>query len=115
MADKYHQIAEELRGPARELRSEIPDVLKGYSQLHAATMAEGVLSKKVKELMALAISVVNRCDGCISSHARAAAIQGASRDEVAEALGVAIMLSGGPGTVYAPRAFEAFLEYQESQ
>ena len=115
MADKYHQIAEELRGPPRELRSEIPDVLKGYSQLHAATMAEGVLSKKIKELMALAISVVNRCDGCISSHARAAAIQGASRDEVAEALGVAIMLSGGPGTVYAPRAFEAFLEYQESQ
>ncbi|MDA8271982.1 MAG: carboxymuconolactone decarboxylase family protein [Actinomycetota bacterium] len=115
MADKYHMIAEELRGPARELRSEIPEVLKGYAQLHAAATAEGVLSKKMKELIALAISVVNKCDGCISSHARAAAIQGASRDEVAEAIGVAIMLSGGPGTVYGPRAFEAFLEYQESR
>lgn len=114
MADKYHQIADDLRGSARELRSDIPDVIKGYAQLHAAATAEGVLSKKTKELIALAISVVNKCDGCISSHARAAAIQGASRDEVSEAIGVAIMLSGGPGTVYGPRALEAFLEYQET-
>ncbi|NNN19807.1 MAG: carboxymuconolactone decarboxylase family protein [Acidimicrobiaceae bacterium] len=115
MADKYHKIAEELRGPARDLRSEIPEVIKGYAELHAAATAEGVLSKKTKELIALAISVVTRCDGCISSHAKALAMQGAERDEVAEAIGVAIMLSGGPGTVYGPRAFEAFLEYQEAR
>ncbi|MGH8950203.1 MAG: carboxymuconolactone decarboxylase family protein [Acidimicrobiia bacterium] len=46
-----------------------------------------------------------------ASHARGAARRGATADEVAEALGVAVMMSGGPGTVHAPRAFAAFSEY----
>lgn len=115
MENKYHQVAEDLRLPARELREQIPDVLKGYAQLHAAATADGALSKKMKELIAIAIAVVEKCDGCITAHARAAAIQGASKEEVVEAIGVAIMLSGGPGTVYGPRAYEAFLEYATSK
>jgi AhpD family alkylhydroperoxidase len=58
----------------------------------------------------LAIAVSKQCDGCIASHARGAARQGATADEVAEALGVAVLMSGGPGTVHGPRAFEAFME-----
>lgn len=115
MENKYHQIAEDLRVPARELREQIPDVLKAYSQLHAAATKEGVLPKKIKELIALAVAVSEKCDGCITAHAKAAAIQGASKEEVAEAIGVAILLNGGPGTVYGPRAYEAFLEYAINQ
>lgn len=113
MEGKYHQIADDLRSPARELRNQIPEVFKGYAQLHAAAIKDGAISQKNKELIAIAISVVTKCDGCITSHARAAALQGASKEEVAEAIGVAIMLSGGPGTVYGPRAYEAYLEYSE--
>jgi AhpD family alkylhydroperoxidase len=65
----------------------------------------------VKELMALAISVVKQCDGCIANHARAAAKQGATAEEVAETLGVALLMAGGPATVYGPRAWEAFHEF----
>jgi len=76
-----------------------------------AATADGALSSKTKELIALAIAVTKQCDGCIASHARKAARHGATADEVAEALGVAILMSGGPGTVYAPRALAAFEEF----
>ena len=93
------------------LRQVIPDVYKGYSALSTAAMAPGALGVRTKELIALGVSVTLRCDGCIASHARGAAIAGASREEVAEAIGVAILLNGGPATVYGPRAFDAFCEF----
>jgi AhpD family alkylhydroperoxidase len=111
----WHDVQANLRGPARELREHIPDTYKGFAQLHAASMADGVLSAKVKELIALAIAVADRCDGCIASHARGAVRTGASPQEVAETLGVTIMMGGGPSTVYAPRAWEAYQEFQAAQ
>lgn len=87
----------------RTLRQAIPDVYKGYAAMSAAAMAAGALDTKTKELIALGISVTLRCDGCITSHARGAANAGASREEAAEAIGVAMILNGGPGTVYGPR------------
>lgn len=107
-------VRQELRDPARALRRAIPEVYEGYRQLHAAAFASGSLDEKIKELIALALAVSKECDGCIASHARGAARSGASADEVAEALGVAIAMNGGPGTVYGARAFAAFLEYAES-
>jgi AhpD family alkylhydroperoxidase len=79
--------------------------------LHQAAVAEGVLPARVKELMALAIAVVKECDGCIAYHAKAAARHGATADEVAEALGVALLMDGGSASVNAPRAWQAFAEF----
>jgi AhpD family alkylhydroperoxidase len=62
--------------------------------------------------VALAISVVKRCDGCIAYHAKAAARAGASAEVVGEMLGVALLMDGGTASVYAPRAWEAFVEFQ---
>jgi AhpD family alkylhydroperoxidase len=64
-------------------------------------------------LFAVAIAVRKGCDGCIASHARGVVRTGATESEVAEALGVAIALNGGPGTVYGARAFAAFREFLE--
>jgi AhpD family alkylhydroperoxidase len=97
----------------RNLRQAIPDVYKGYAALSSAAMTPGAVSRKVKELIALGISVTLRCDGCIASHARGAAKAGATREEAAEAIGVALLLNGGPGTVYGPRAFDAFCEFAD--
>jgi AhpD family alkylhydroperoxidase len=99
----------------RALRQAIPDVYKGYAALSSAAMAPGVLDAKTKELIALGISVTLHCDGCIAAHARGAATAGATREEAAEALGVAVMLNGGPGTVYGPRAFDAFCEFADAR
>lgn len=78
-------------------------------------MKAGAVDAKTKELIAIAVAVTLRCDGCISSHARNAAVKGATAEEVAEAIGVAITLNGGPGTVYGPRAFDAFVEFAEAR
>jgi alkylhydroperoxidase/carboxymuconolactone decarboxylase family protein YurZ len=54
--------------------------------------------------------VTRECDGCIAAHAKGAARKGATEEEVAEALGVAVVLNGGPATVWGPRALAAFKE-----
>jgi AhpD family alkylhydroperoxidase len=74
-------------------------------------MGDGALDKKTNELIALSIAVTQKCDGCIAAHARGAARHGASRAEVAEAIGVSILMSGGPGTVYGPRALDAYDDF----
>jgi AhpD family alkylhydroperoxidase len=105
-----NEVLGELRQPARDLREHIPDVIAGYADMQRAALAEGALSTKVKELIALAIAVTRECDGCIASHARGAARQNATVEEVAEAIGVAVTMNGGPGTVWGPRALAAFKE-----
>jgi AhpD family alkylhydroperoxidase len=97
----------------RELRELIPETYAGFAQLHRAAFADGALSPKVKELMAVSIAVVEQCEGCIASHTRGAVRHGATKEEFAEALGVAIQMSGGPGTVYAPKAWDAYKEFSE--
>ena len=104
-------VIDELRAPTRELSRAIPGVWAGFTAMHQAAVADGVLSAKVKELLALAIAVTKQCDGCIAYHAKAAARQGATPEEVAEALGVALLMNGGPASVYAPRAWAAYQEF----
>lgn len=107
----HKELLDDLRQPVRALRDQIPGVFDGYGAISKAAFGDGALDAKTKELIALAIAVAKQCDGCMASHARAAARRGATEAEVAEALGVAIVMNGGPGTVHAPRAFEAFREF----
>ncbi len=106
-------VREALREPARELRRAIPQVYEGYRQLHDAALAEGALDVKTKELIALAIAVTRECGGCIAAHAHAAVRHGVTLQEAAEAIGVAILMNGGPGTVYGPRAYAAVREFHD--
>lgn len=106
------QLLEDLRAPTKAVRDAIPETWMGFQALHGAAMADDVLPTSLKEGVALAISVVKRCEGCIAYHAKAAAEAGATAEEVAELLGVALLMEGGPAAVYAPRAFEAFLEFR---
>jgi AhpD family alkylhydroperoxidase len=110
-----HELLDDLAGAGRQLRDKIPGVYAGYARMSAAAMGDdGGLPARMRELIALAIAVARECDGCIAAHARGAARQGASEQEVADALGVAILMSGGPGTVWAPRAYAAFREFAAS-
>lgn len=105
------EVMNQLVPLARDLRHDIPEVMKAFAGLHTAVMAPGALDTKTKELMALALAVSMRCDGCIASHAHGAAKHGASEAEVAEAVGVAVLMTGGPATVYGPRALAAYKEF----
>lgn len=108
---RYHDVLGEIGEPYRELRERVPDVVSGYAALHRGAMGEGALSAKVKELVALAIAITRECDGCLAAHARGAARRGATADEVAETIGVAVLMNGGPATVWGPRALAAFHEF----
>lgn len=79
--------------------------------MQRAVMVDGALPAKFKELIALAIAATRECDGCIAAHARGAARQEASEAEVAEAMGVVVLMNGGPGTVWGPRALAAYREF----
>jgi AhpD family alkylhydroperoxidase len=108
---RHDEVIRELRQPTKHLRTAIPEVWSSFQDLHAAAVADGDVPKPLKEAAALAISVVKRCDGCIAYHARGAARAGATPAEVAEMLGVALLMDGGTASVYAPRAWEAFLQF----
>jgi AhpD family alkylhydroperoxidase len=110
--DHYHEVLQGLREPTKDLRHEIPDVWKGFAALHESAMADAELPARVKEAVALAIGVVKRCDGCIAYHAKAAARLGATPGEVAELLGVALLMDGGTASVYGPRAWAAYNEFR---
>jgi len=87
------------------------DTLGAFMQLHGAAMAGGVVSVKNKELIALGISIAARCDGCIAAHVQAAVKAGATKQEIAECVNVAILMGGGPALVYGTQAFAAAEEF----
>ncbi|MGW2662876.1 carboxymuconolactone decarboxylase family protein [Nocardia tengchongensis] len=107
-------VLSELSPLHRELRRAIPEVYKGFGELSKAAFAPGALDRKTKELIALAIGVVEGCDGCIASHGQAAARAGATRQEAAEAIGVTFLMHGGPATIHGARAYEAFCEFADA-
>ena len=109
----YTNVIDELKEPTRSLSQAAPDVWAGFAHLHTAAVADGALPAKVKELIALAIAVVKQCDGCIAYHAKAAARHGATSNEVADALGVALLMDGGTASVYGPRAWDAYREFAD--
>ena len=84
-----------------------PETVKGYMALGAAGQKTDLLGAKVRELIALAVAVSLRCDGCITVHTDAAVRHGATREEIAEALGVAISVNAGAALVYSTRVLDA--------
>ena len=110
MTKLYKEINQDTSTALGKLRKDIPDVMSGLSALAQAATKEGALDKKTKELIALALGVAARCDGCIGSHAQILVKLGAKREEVLEALGMAIYMGGGPSAVYASYALSAFDE-----
>lgn len=108
------QVLHDLRPLHRDLRRAIPEVYRGFGELSKAAFSDGALDRKFKELIALAIGVVEGCDGCIASHGQAAAKAGATRQEAAEAIGVTFLMHGGPATIYGARAYHAFCEFADA-
>ncbi|MBP0482629.1 carboxymuconolactone decarboxylase family protein [Sagittula salina] len=104
----------ETRNNLRNLRRTIPETFAGFVALEQAASQDRALPHKTKELIALGIAVGLRCEDCIISHVGACLRAGANREEVAEALGTAIQMSGGPGLMYAAKALSVYDELYES-
>lgn len=111
MQKQYAQYYEHLNELMGTLGKAAPEAMSGFEALHRGAIADGALTKKVKELMGLSIAVCVRCDGCIAYHVHDALEAGASRDEIAEAIGVAVLMGGGPSVVYGSEALEALEQF----
>jgi len=102
----------ELTGQLRNLRGGVPEVMKAFAGMAQAAVAPKALDGKTTELIALGIAVAIRCDDCIGFHVKAALQHGASREEVLEALGMAIYMGAGPSVMYATHALDAFAQFE---
>jgi AhpD family alkylhydroperoxidase len=106
----YKTKSQEIRTEAAALYKAAPDVMAAFQGLMKSASKDGALPAKTKELMALAIAIAMRCEGCIVFHVQNAMRHGASRGELAETIGVAVEMGGGPATVYGGKALAAFDE-----
>ncbi len=113
MQKDYVAITQRISGNMKTLRQDIPETMQGFSSMAQAALKDGALDKKTKELIALAIGVSTRCDGCIGFHAEALVKLGATKAEVEEVLGMTIYMGGGPSLMYAADAIAAFEQFVE--
>jgi AhpD family alkylhydroperoxidase len=113
MEKNYTEMTKRISGDLRKLRKDIPDTMQAFSALAQAATRDGALDRKTKELIALAIGIATRCDGCIGFHTEALVKLGATRQEVEETLGMAVYMGGGPSLMYAADAIAAFEEFEK--
>lgn len=102
----------ELKQGFRTLYRQLPGPMAGFNGLHTAAVQDGALPRATKELIALAIGICGHCDGCIAFHVHDALKAGATRAEVEEAIGVAILMGGGAAAVYGSDAMTALEQFE---
>ncbi len=115
MSKSYPDINKRISSHLKILRKDMPETMQAFAALSTAANKEGALDKKTKELIALAIGVAMRCDGCIGFHSEALVKMGATRQEFEEVLGMAVYMGGGPSLMYAADALLAYEQFVQVQ
>lgn len=113
MEKDYKGMYRRLNTLMGKLGKEIPDTMGAFSKLHESVFAGEALDAKTKELISVGISIVIRCEGCIVAHVHDALKAGATREEIAETIGVAILMGGGPSVAYGCEAYAALEQFSE--
>ena len=111
MAKDYTALTRDISAYIGELRRAQPEPMQAFSALAKGASAEGAVDKKTKELIALAIGVTQRCDGCIGFHAKALQRLGATREEIGDVAAMAVYMGGGPALMYAADALRAWDQF----
>jgi AhpD family alkylhydroperoxidase len=114
MSKDFRQIADDVMNGVGLIRQGAPDAMKAFGGLSSAATATHALDTKTKELMALAIGIAVHCDGCVAYHTKMAHQHGASREEVAETVALALYMGGGPAAVYGADALRAYDQFDSA-
>lgn len=115
MAKSHKQGANDVSTGVGLLREALPEAMKGFAELATAATAHKELDTKTKELMAVAIGIAIQCEGCIDIHTKLAHRHGASRQQLAETIALAIYMGGGPASVYGAKALRAYDEFSGAE
>jgi AhpD family alkylhydroperoxidase len=113
MPKEYKDIIADISSYTSELRKLIPETMNGFGAMAKAATQTKILDEKTKELIALALGVASRCDGCLGFHTKSLARLNATREEIAEVLGMAVYMGGGPSLMYAADALRAFDQFNQ--
>ena len=113
MTIDYVALRRHLEDRMSQLGRELPGPMTGFARLHKKAVEDGALSGKVKELMALAVSITVGCDSCIAYHVHDALTAGATREELLETIGVAVMMGGGPVLMYGAHTLDAIEQFDK--
>lgn len=111
MSHNYTELTTKLNEKLAQLRQTHPETMAGFSQMAQSALKDGVLSYQQKELMAMAIGIAMRCQGCLGFHAKTLVKLGCTRDEFMEMLQVAMYMGGGPSVMTAAEALMAYEEF----
>ena len=103
----WNEYMKQVLGGVGDLAKLSPDTVHGYMTLSKAGAKTNHLDEKTRQLISIAVAVTTRCDGCITIHTAAALKAGATKDEISEALGVAVAMNAGAALVYSVRALDA--------
>jgi AhpD family alkylhydroperoxidase len=104
----WNEYQQQILKNVAEIGKANPEITRGYSGLSNAGNKTNLIDPKTRELIALAVAVTRQCDGCITIHTDAAVKKGATRNEIIEALSVAIAVNAGAALVYTTRVLDAF-------
>ena len=104
----WNGYRQQLATTITEIGKTAPELTRGYKMLVASRATSGALDAKTRELVALAVAVTLRCDGCITTHVELARRQGATEPEIVDALGITVMVNAGAALVYSARTVDAF-------
>jgi AhpD family alkylhydroperoxidase len=104
----WKAYAAQINTAVKEMAAANPEIVKAYAGLHGANAKATRIDAKTRELIAVAVAVTLRCDGCINAHTDAAIKAGATKEEVIDALGVAILVNAGAAMVYSARTIDAY-------
>jgi AhpD family alkylhydroperoxidase len=110
----WNDYEKQLMAGVGSLAKLTPDSVRGYQVVSNANAKTTLLGEKVRQLISLAVAVTTRCDGCITVHTDLALKAGATREEIAEALGVAVAMNTGAAIVYSVRAMDAVAAHQQT-
>ena len=107
MANEVASFFDGWQTDRQQMKEQVPDITRGFGGFYQSIMKEGALSLREKELIALAIGHAMRCTPCINLHVQGSLKAGATREQILEAAGVAVMMQGGPAFTYVPEVLHA--------
>jgi AhpD family alkylhydroperoxidase len=111
MSNDYVAMSKEQDERAVALFKGAPDYWRARRQAGDAAFADGALDAATKELLALVIGVVMRCEACVVHHAKLSHKKGVTREQLAEAMAVAAQMGGGPAMAYGAEALAAYDQF----
>jgi AhpD family alkylhydroperoxidase len=111
----WPEYFEEVRKLMGKYGQEAPKTMEAFAALHEQGSVDSAISSKTKELIALGIAIAVHCEGCIAFHIHDALEAGATKKEIVDTIGVAILMGGGPAVMYGTKALEALEQFENNK